>query len=223
MAAAEATEKKAAAQAAAAAAESGSERRARLFEVARVSLDPTFAAVREALINAAPQVGTDFPFELDGVNFDIDKPEKTKQAVAGPRRLAFPFDVIAFAAVGVRQPPDRWDYTGRSHGLWYCDAKVVGEYRWFETAFMYGAFSQKRGRSDPYRPKSSKRRHRCSPGASHGGTEHQVAWPFTAVDQGAHAEFVERWIEWFGKAATGGLHRPSTMPDRDPSNSWHRS
>ena len=53
-------------------------------------------------------------------------------------------------------------------------------------------------------------------------TEYQVAWPFTPIDQGNEAEFIERWMAWFADAAEGRLQHPSQMPERDPRGSWRR-
>lgn len=54
-------------------------------------------------------------------------------------------------------------------------------------------------------------------------TEWQVAWPFTAIDQGEETGFIDRWLEWFGAAATGQLHRPSRQPEGEPHGSWRRA
>ncbi len=34
-----------------------------------------------------------------------------------------PFDVSAFSAISVRKPRDGYGYEGRSHALWFCDAR----------------------------------------------------------------------------------------------------
>jgi serine/threonine-protein kinase len=49
----------------------------------------------------------------------------------------------------------------------------------------------------------------------------QVAWPFTAIDQGDEWPFIERWMEWFGLAAQGKLQHPPSIPER-PTGSWRR-
>ena len=46
------------------------------------------------------------------------------------------FDVIAYSSIGVRISDDAWDYNGRVHSLWFCDAVEKGVYRWYETAFL---------------------------------------------------------------------------------------
>ena len=55
-----------------------------------------------------------------------------------------------------------------------------------------------------------------------GMAEWQVAWPFTPIDQGDDADFVERWINWFGLAAERKLGHPSSMPERSTEGSWRR-
>jgi hypothetical protein len=109
---------------------------------------------------------------------------------------------------------------GRAHSLWFCDAQHEGVHRWFETGFMAGEF---RAYTTEIYPVT------FPPGENAGmalspviGAEWQVAWPFTAIDQGNEAEFIERWLAWFGQAAQGRLSRPSSMPERPVENSWRR-
>ena len=138
---------------------------------------------------------------------------------AGEVRFPIAFEVVAFADITLRIKPNRSQFEGRSHSLWYCDAQEAGVFRWYETSFMFNPFIPKRGRLDPFA---------LSPGDSAYGAvspvmdEYQVAWPFIAVDQGDEADFVERWIDWFAQAAQGLLSHPSHMPERDPRDSWRR-
>lgn len=140
-------------------------------------------------------------------------------ALDSPGYLA-PFDVIAFSGIYIGIPADTYGYEGRSHSLWFCDAKDEGIFRWYETAFMCGVFSGRRGKKDPFS---------LDPGASAGraltpvmGTEFQIAWPFTPIDQGCEEEFFERWMSWFADAAERKLSHPRTMPERDPIGSWRK-
>jgi hypothetical protein len=129
------------------------------------------------------------------------------------------FDVIAYSSISVTIPADRFGYEGRSHSLWYCDAKEAGLYRWYETAFMESPFSARRQRSQwPFALK---------PGevsiVSWGVLgENQAAWPFTQIDLGDLDEFIDRWSGWFAAAAQGGLNMPSQMPERNPIGSWRQ-
>ncbi len=128
-----------------------------------------------------------------------------------------PFDIVAHAAIGVKIPRDRWHYEGRSHSLWYCDAQSEGQYRWFETAFMNSAFVAQGTTMRPYDIDPSPDAFRAlAPIVD----VIRCAWPFTAIDRGEKQVFVDRWLEWFGRAATGQLQAPSTLPEREPSGSW---
>ena len=128
-----------------------------------------------------------------------------------------PFDVIAYSAILLQIPPTRTGYEGRIHALWYCDAQEFGLYRWYETAFMVTTSSK--NNFDPFGLK---------PGSEAYGAlgrltrRYLVARPFTPIDQGAEADFIDRWIGWFGDAAQGILSRPRRMPEVDPSGSWRR-
>ena len=128
--------------------------------------------------------------------------------------------MIAFASIGVVFPPTEYtQYGGRVHSLYYCDAREEGVYRWYETAYMMGAFSSYRSLRDPFA---------LAPGDKAGAAlqqgmgEAQVAWPFTPIDQGEETEFIERWIDWFGAAAKGELRHPSSMPEKPPQGSWRK-
>jgi serine/threonine-protein kinase len=127
-----------------------------------------------------------------------------------------PFDVIAYSSIGVRISEDAWDYNGRVHSLWFCDAVEKGVYRWYETAFFSITGSSTVLPFDlPPGPDA---------GQALGGVHsRQVAWPFTPVDQGDEAEFLDRWLGWFAAGASDRLTRPSHIPERDPSGSWRRS
>jgi len=60
------------------------------------------------------------------------------------------FDVVAHAVISVRFPPNRHQYEGRSHSLWYCDAQESGRYKWFETAFMISPLVDQRSPQNPF-------------------------------------------------------------------------
>ena len=125
------------------------------------------------------------------------------------------FDIIAFAAIGVQIPPDRRQYGGRGHSLWYCDAKIEGEYRWYETAFM--ETFQRRRSGAPFDLDPTPEAFRALAPIT---DVIQCAWPFTAIDRGEMGAFVAQWLDWFGQAALGELQHPGTLPERDPQGSW---
>lgn len=125
--------------------------------------------------------------------------------------------IIAVSEVVLEIPPDRYQYEGRSHSLWYCIAQEGGVYRWYEVAFMHRPSMGRRGRKDPFSLAPSDRG--ITALAAIIGVL-QAAWPFTPIDQGNEDEFIERWIGWLADDAEGRLSYPSRMPERDPKDSW---
>jgi serine/threonine-protein kinase len=129
------------------------------------------------------------------------------------------FQVLAHAAIDLRIPPDRFQYEGRSHSLWFCDAQEAGVALWYETAFWISPLISKRARQNPFAlPPGEEAGRALSPGLA----DFQVAWPFTPVEPGGDVEFLERWMAWFAQAAQGQLGHPSSMPERRPEGSWRR-
>jgi serine/threonine-protein kinase len=129
------------------------------------------------------------------------------------------FEVIAHASIGVRVPQNRIGYEGRSHSLWFCDAREAGRYSWFETAFM---FMPLMNRSSSIAPFSMDLGEGAAKALWNGMAEYQLAWPFMVLSIGDLSEFVDRWIGWFADAAEGQLQYPSTMPERPAEGSWRR-
>lgn len=127
--------------------------------------------------------------------------------------------VLAHASIGIRIPLDPHQYEGRSHSLWFCDAKEASVFRWYETAFMISPLIPKRGRQAPFALPPGEE---AGKALSRALTEFQVAWPFTHLDAGTDSEFLERWMTWFAQAAQGQLTHPSSMPERHPDGSWRR-
>ncbi len=129
-------------------------------------------------------------------------------------------DVIAHAALSVRAPATRHGYTGRSHSLWFCDAHDEGRYQWFETAFMELSLGSGRARSEA--PFALEPGHASAKALWRGMAEFQVAWPFTPLDSGDLDEFLDRWADWFARAALGRLEYPSHLPERPTEGTWRR-
>jgi serine/threonine protein kinase len=147
-------------------------------------------------------------------------------------RRRLPFDVIGICGISVQCLPEKRDssQSGRSHSLWFCDAKVEGSYSWFETAFsnvvkpMEGnivvnmAKPQASYAGDPSSPDVM-----SALGPSEREPEHarcQVVWPFTPLIVDDLDDFMERWVTWFAQAAQGDqsyLTARSTVPVR---GSW---
>ncbi len=122
-----------------------------------------------------------------------------------------PFDVVAYTVIAVRKPRDRYDYEGRSHSLWFCDAHDAGVYRWFETAFMVMPLIPERYTLDPFALNPSDRD--AGAALSSVMSHRQVAWEPLPFDQGDEEQFIERWLGWFAEASDGSLQHPSSMPE----------
>jgi eukaryotic-like serine/threonine-protein kinase len=201
---------------------SSSESRAALIDAARSGFTSIAAALKEALTGAAPsiivQVGRDerWSLYLNQATLRLAPMVATSPSSSDTWRV--PFNVIAHSSLSLSIPPDRFEYEGRSHSLWYCDAREADHYQWFETAFMISAFIPRRGRQNPFA---------LDPGEESakalwaGVAEFQVAWPFTALHIGGLDEFIDRWGSWFADAAQGQLVHPSSIPER-PVGGWRR-
>jgi hypothetical protein len=123
-----------------------------------------------------------------------------------------PFDIIAYTAIAVRKPRDRYDYEGRAHSLWFCDAHDEGVYRWYEIAIMVQPLIPERSTLDPFAltPTDEKAAHAFTPVMD----VRQIAWQPLPFDQGDEEQFIERWLDWFAAAADGTLSHPSHMPEQ---------
>lgn len=200
------------------------ERRGELAESAGKALTRIGDALRDAIIAAAPSVqqeqtrGGDWSLRLGPARLSLSSPERTGR---DPWRWETPaLDVISHTALDLRVPEDQYQYEGRSHSLWFCDAKTAGEFAWYEAAFMVSPLIPRRGRQDPFA---------LSPGEEAakalwtGMAEFQVAWPFTRLSFEELDDFIDRWAGWFADAAAGKLSRPSTMPERPTQGTWRSS
>ena len=204
-------------------AKSDAERRLELCEAADMSLEHVIAILNDQILSNAPTSEQTGPsrqrlWSLNGAKLSVTP---SRRAEPPPRDEACgpPFEIIAYSSITLQIEPDSSRFQGRSHSLWYCDAQEPGMFRWYETAFMFMPFSPKTSRIDPFA---------LSPGweayvaLSSVMAEYQVAWPFAPIDQGDERDFIERWLVWFGEAAQGLLRHPSSMPERDPNNTWRR-
>jgi len=131
-------------------------------------------------------------------------------------------DVIAHSSVDLKMPANRFGYTGRSHSLWYCDAKVADQYGWYETAFMVSPLVRMtHGSQNPWA--ASPRGEEAGRALWRGMAEFQLAWPFTLLQDDGLDEFISRWADWLAAASTGGLQSPSSMPERPIDQGSYRS
>jgi len=198
------------------------ERRRALRDAAEQALESIVAQLHQEIADNAPavQVAGSPPnrWTLNNATLRVDLITATVPKPDQPEQL--PFDVVAQTSISLSVPRDRYGYTGRSHSLWYCDAQQEGVYRWYETAFMITFGGSERRGFAPFdmHPGDPNAMLALSP-AMH---THQVAWPFTPIDQGDEDDFIERWMGWMGEAAQSQMRRPSTLPEVRPEGSWRR-
>lgn len=219
-----AAEKRASLDAIASAEKSAAESRSILAASAEQSLNQIMGTLKERLSRSVSQ-GTfldhgpnRWAFKLSEIELGTNAFQMASPSSLDSPGVPAPFEVIAFSSSFISIPTDPYGYEGRSHSLWYCDAVEEGVFRWYETAFMYFSLSGKQGKKDPFflNPDSTAGRTL----APIFGTEFQIAWPFTPIDQGQEEEFFERWMNWFADAAEGRLRHPTSMPERKPIGSW---
>jgi hypothetical protein len=200
------------------------ERRQALADTAVQALTRIAATLRDAILDAAPSASLSTGLKI-GWTIQLDRaelrlaPPVTASANPWGSRGRPTFDLIAYSELVLRVPADYYGYEGRSHSLWFCDAQETGRYQWFETAFMLSAFTGKMARQDPF---SLDPGQDAAAAVGSGMAHLQVAWPFTALTAGDLDEFVSRWAGWLADAAQGQIHRPSSMPERDPKGSWRQ-
>lgn len=201
---------------------SAQERREELFNAAQQSLKMILESLIKQTLDAAPSaIVTRSPgliIQLGEGRLSVDPiqpaPPQCLAAFGGPPA----FDVIAHTAITVHKPRDRYQYEGRSHSLWFCDAYEKDVYRWFETAFMVMPLIPVISTINPFSlsPTNEEAAEAFSPTMA----ERQVAWEPLPFDQGDDEQFIERWLGWFAGAASGALHNPPSMPEN--SGGRHR-
>jgi serine/threonine protein kinase len=203
---------------------SEAERRKALFKGAADGLKRIADALKDTITQAAPAAtvgaprGGGWTITLNKAQLEFVPASLTSTSPWGSWSPPA-FDVVAHAALSIRIPPNRYEYEGRSHSLWYCDAKEAGRFQWFEIAFMISALIPKRSRQNPFA---------LSPGEEsakalwNGMAEFDIAWPFTPLVIGDLDDFIDRWATWFAEAAEEHLQHPRSMPERPPAGSWRR-
>jgi len=202
------------------------EMRRELAESAGKALTRIGDALRDAILAAAPSASHEKPHRGGGGwilrlnQASLSLSPRTRTAVSPWNWQVPALDVICHASLNLRIPQDRYQYEGRSHSLWFCDAQVESEYAWYETAFMVMALIPRPGRQDPFALDPVEE---SAKALWMGMAEYQLAWPFTRLVVGELDEFVGRWAGWFADGSEGRLTHPSSMPERDPGGSWRRS
>lgn len=192
-----------------------------LYQAAEQSFERIFRNLAASILENAPAAthgGSDGQhLLLKDADLTVAPIAKTK--VGNSSRYDAPFDIIAHSSIQLSIPRDRFGHEGRAHSIWYCDAQEEGVYRWFETAFMISPLVARESRLNPFAFEPGEFAYGALSGVM---TEFQVAWPFTAIDQGQDQEFIEEWIERFAQAANGTLRHPNRMPERPPQNTWRK-
>lgn len=207
------------------AARTDTERRAELFKASTRDLASISRQLRTAITDAAPIAKIR---DLGSVGWAATIGSATlilrtnQQTPTAPWEDWEPpaFNVISHTSVSISLTTPNRGYEGRSHSLWYCDAKEEGRYQWYETSFMVSPLIKSGLRT--VEPFSLDPGIESAKAVWNGMAEYQAAWPFTALDPGDLTNFIDRWAEWLAAGATGSLHRPSSMPERNPAGSWRR-
>jgi serine/threonine-protein kinase len=207
------------------AARTDTERRAELFKAATRDFASISRQLRTAITDAAPianivEMGpAAWTATIGSATLILRANQQTSTAPWGNWETPA-FNVISHTSIIISLKTPNRGYEGRSHSLWYCDAKDEGRYQWYETSFMAMPLIQSAQRTvDPFT---------LDPGIEsakaiwNGLAEYQAAWPFTALDPGDLTNFIDRWAQWLAAGATGNLQRPSSMPERNPAGSWRR-
>lgn len=190
--------------------------RRELFNAAGQSFDAIREVLKQRVLEDAPATKVSeargLTLRLGDGALIIDTVQAAPADCLGAHDYTPPFDVIAYTAISARKPRDRYDYEGRAHSLWYCDAHDEGVYRWYELAFMVSPFIPERGILNPFAlpPTDEHAAGAFSPGMH----VRQIAWQPLPFDQGNEEQFIERWLTWFAGAVDGSLSLPSHMPEQ---------
>lgn len=200
------------------AARSHGEVRTNLFEAGVEGLNRILDQMHDAIRANAPAA------QINGHTFSLSDAELRIHGIGRTSKRSFnrfdpSIDVIAHTSVVLKIPADRHGYEGRSHSLWYCDAQEEGVYRWYETAFMMMPMIPRQSSLAPFALNPDEDAYGALSGVM---SEFQVAWPFTAIDQGQENQFIEVWMGRFATAALGNLRRPNRLPEGEPQGSWRK-
>lgn len=130
------------------------ERRSELFDAAKTQLDQILESLRTAIVAVAPSV-RDLS-DIAGMRMGLGNAEMQSSPVARTNMEPWEgydqpaFTVVGHSSIGIRIPPDRHQYEGRSHSLWFCDAVEKDNFQWFETAFMISPIIPRRSSQNPF-------------------------------------------------------------------------
>ena len=205
--------------------QSEADRRRDLAAVAVQALTRIASTLRDVITDSAPSASVSTGIEpwwtiaLNRAELRLAPPATATPDPWGPRGKPA-FEVIAYSELNLHTSADPGGYEGRSHSLWYCDAREAGRYQWFETAFMIPGIRLAMTRQEPFA---------LIPGPDSLGAvaaawpdQAQVAWPFTPLNAGELDDLISRWTEWFADASEGKLARPGSLPERPVRDSWRQ-
>jgi len=195
-------------------------RRQGLLDVASATFQSLVGLVHDAIAENAPAatigLGVHLHAKLGDGELYLEGPKACRAGALALPRFASTIDVICYSRITIAQARGKHGHRGRSHSLWYCDAQEQGVYRWYELAFMpslsTGSFAVIPFDCDPSTAVAF--------AFGMGGGEFQLAWQPIAVDQGAEAQFVDRWIGWLADASANALELPRYLPEQ--SGGFHR-
>ena len=125
-------------------ARSEEERRNELAHAADNLLTSVVRSLHEQIIANAPKVSitdrtSSTSWSLNGAELTVSGSHKSGVS-SDANSEGPPFEIVAHASITLRTPSTQHNYVGRSHSLWYCDAKEPDVFRWYETAFMISPF-----------------------------------------------------------------------------------
>ena len=104
--------------------------------VESINADPLIAVSR-AIGEANKALGKQI--RLGRATLAISRSQESPLAYGEPWNLRGdrpPLDLVASSGISLQQPVNPEGFAGRAHSLWYCDAVKLGEYAWYETAFI---------------------------------------------------------------------------------------
>jgi serine/threonine-protein kinase len=206
-------------------AQSEAERRAALFVAAKAALNQISGELQSGITSVASSAVKSIDRD-SGWSLQLNKARLTLLPVrpyppgSWGQHPKPAFDIVCYSTLNLTIPQNYHGYEGRSHSLWYGDIQQEGNYRWFETAFMFGVFVRRISKQAPFslHPGSEAAR-----AVGSGLSDYAVAWPFIPLVAGQLDDFVDRWAGWLADGSSDRLNYPGQMPERDPQGSWRRA